>query len=268
MATLVDAVKVNLARGAQDVALFEVGRAYRASRMGEVPRTFSGETVTPDDVAALDAALGEQPRRVAGIMTGSRLVAGWDGPAEPFAWTDALAAVERVLAVTRVPVAVEAAVFAPWHPGRCAAYYLDGFGLVGVAGELHPKVLETLGLPPRTVAFELVLDPLVALSEGMLVTAEPVAPHSLAKEDFAFVVDQAVPAGALVAVVREAGGELVEDVRVFDVYAGAQVGEGKKSLALNVVMRAPDRTLTPEEVLAVRQAVVAAAARGVGAVLR
>jgi phenylalanyl-tRNA synthetase beta chain len=268
MATLVDAVKVNLARGAQDVAVFELGRAYRASRMGEVPRSFSGATITPDDVVALDAALGEQPRRVAGIMTGSRVVAGWDGPAEAFGWTDALAAVERVVGVTRVPVRVEAAVFAPWHPGRCAAYYLEDGSLLGVAGELHPKVLETLGLPPRAVAFELVLDPLVALSEGTLVEAEPVAPHPLAKEDFAFVVDASVTAGALVSCVRAAGGALVEDVRVFDVYAGAQVGEGKKSLAVNVVMRAPDRTLTPEEVLAVRESVIAAATRELGAVLR
>jgi phenylalanyl-tRNA synthetase beta chain len=268
MATLVDAVKVNLARGAQDVAVFELGRAYRASRMGEVPRSFSGATITPDDVLALDEALGEQPRRVAGIMTGSRVAAGWDGPAEPFAWTDALAAVELVVGVTGVAVSVEAAVFAPWHPGRCAAYYTPDGGLLGVAGELHPKVLEVLGLPPRTVAFELVLDPLVALSEGAIAAAVPVAPHPLAKEDFAFVVDHAVPAGALVSVVRAAGGELVEDVRVFDVYAGAQVGEGKKSLAVNVVMRAADRTLTPEEVLAVRTAVIAAAASELGAVLR
>jgi phenylalanyl-tRNA synthetase beta chain len=81
-------------------------------------------------------------------------------------------------------------------------------------------------------------------------------------------VDAGVAAGALVDVVRAAGGELVEDVRVFDVYAGAQVGEGKKSLAVNVVMRAPDRTLTPEEVLGVRTAVIAAAEREFGAVLR
>ena len=88
----------------------------------------------------------------------------------------------------------------------------------------------------------------------------------LAKEDFAFVVPESVPAAELVRVVREAGGhELVEDVRVFDVYSGPQVGEGRKSVAVNVVMRAPDRTLTAEEVLGVRQAIIAAAEREFGA---
>jgi len=268
MATLVDALRVNLARGAQDVALYEIGRAYRASRMGSIEGTYQGDSITPDVVARLDAALGEQPRRVAGLMTGAREVASWDGSAVAYEWTDALAAVERVLAVTPVEYEVRAEQFAPFHPGRCAAYFVEGVGLIGVAGELHPRVLETLGLPARTVGFELVLDPLVALSEGVIAAAVPVAAHPLAKEDFAFVVPASLAAADLVRVVREAGGDLVESARVFDVYAGAQVGEGLKSLAVNVVMRAADRTLTAEDVLAVRQAIIAAAEREFGAVLR
>ncbi len=98
--------------------------------------------------------------------------------------------------------------------------------------------------------------------------AEAVNPQVLAKEDFAFVVAAAVTAGALVACVREAGGDLVEDARVFDVYAGAQVGEGNKSLAVNVRMRAADHTLSAEEVLGVREAVIAAAESEFGAALR
>ena len=82
------------------------------------------------------------------------------------------------------------------------------------------------------------------------------------------MVPEAVAAAELVSVVRAAGGELVEDARVFDVYTGAQVGEGKKSLAVNVVMRAPDRTLSAEEVLGVRQAIIAAAEGEFGAALR
>ena len=267
LATLVDAVKVNLARGAQDIAVFEVGRAYRATGVGEVPRSLDG-AITADDVVALDAALGEQPRRVAGVFAGAREVAGWNGPARAWDWADALAGALRVAEVAGVSLEVTDEAHMPWHPGRCATLRLASGEFVGHAGELHPKVLETLGLPARTVAFELVLDPLVAASEGAIVEAVPVAAHPLAKEDFAFVVDAGVSAGALVRVVREAGGELVEDVRVFDVFTGAQVGEGRKSLAVNVVMRAADRTLTPEEVLAVRTNVIAAAERELGAVLR
>jgi phenylalanyl-tRNA synthetase beta chain len=267
MATLVDAVRVNLSRGAQDVAVYEVGRIYRQSRIGDISGTYQGQTISPDDVERLDAALGDQPRRVAGIMTGNREAADWSGPAVPYTWTDALAAVERISGVVGVPLEVTPDQFAPFHPGRCAAYYIEGVGLIGVAGELHPRVLETLGLPARTVAFELVLDPLVALSEGRIASATSVAGHPLAKEDFAFVVGAGVAAGELVKVLRGAH-ELVEDVRVFDVYAGAQVGDGRKSVAVNVVMRAADRTLSAEDVLAVRMALIAAAEAAFGAVLR
>ena len=142
-----------------------------------------------------------------------------------------------------------------------------GDELIGVAGELHPKVLETLGLPARTVAFELVLNPLVALTAGVIAAATPVAGHPLAKEDFAFVVDASVAAGDLVGALR-AGHEFVEDVRVFDVYEGPQVGEGKKSVAVNVVMRAPDRTLSAEDVLNVRETLIGVAERDLKALLR
>ena len=125
---------------------------------------------------------------------------------------------------------------------------------VGHSGESHPKVCEARGPPARAVAFEFALNALMDVSGGSIAQAVPLAASPLAKEDFAFVVDAAVPAGALVAVLREAGGELVEDVRVFDVYAGAKVGDGKNSMAVNVVMRAPDGMLTSEELLAVRQA--------------
>ncbi|MDN4479468.1 phenylalanine--tRNA ligase subunit beta [Demequina muriae] len=267
MATLVDSVKVNLARGAQDVAVYELGRAYRASRMSEIPKGFTGDTITPDDVQALDAALGEQPRRAAGIMTGHRVRAGWNGHATSWDWTDALAAVERIIGVAGVEVRVVADAVEPWHPGRCATYYL-GDNLLGVAGEMHPKVLETLGLPPRTVAFEIVLDPLIEATEGAIYAAEAVSQQVLAKEDFAFVVAEDVAAGDLVSAVRDAGGDLVESARVFDVYTGEQVGEGKKSLAVNVVMRAADHTLSADEVLGVREAIIAKAESDFGAVLR
>jgi phenylalanyl-tRNA synthetase beta chain len=267
MATLVDALRVNLSRGAQDVGIYEVGRVYMASRIGDITGTYEGDTIDPDDVARLDAALGDQPRRVGGIMTGARVPADWSGPAVPFEWSDAVAAVERVAAAVGVTLSVAPEQFAPWHPGRCAAFSVEGFGLVGVAGELHPRVLEDLGLPARTVAFELVLDPLVSASAGVIASATPVAGHPLAKEDFAFVVDASVAAGDLVAALR-AGHEFVEDVRVFDVYQGAQVGEGKKSVAVNVVMRAPDRTLSADDVLAVRTALIAVARDSVGAALR
>lgn len=271
--TLVDALKVNLSRGAQDLAIYELGRAYLRRAVGAVPATYSGDTITPDDVIALNQAIPGQVRRVAGLMTGNRIQASWNAKPEPFEWSDALAAAERVARVIGVELKVtrdipEGHSSAPYHPGRAAVYTLADGTYAGVAGELHPKVLETLGLPPRTVAFELLLDPMIAASEGAIAAAVSVSQNPLAKEDFAFVVDVGVSAVDLVAVVRAAGSELVEDVRVFDVYEGPQIGEGKKSLAVNVLMRAPDRTLTTEEVLDLRHAIIAGAAGQCGALLR
>ncbi|PKQ25756.1 MAG: phenylalanine--tRNA ligase subunit beta [Actinobacteria bacterium HGW-Actinobacteria-4] len=266
--TLVDAVKVNVGRGAQDVAIFEVGRAYKADGSGAAPRPDAFKPPTEVELKELDAALPAQPRRAAGIMAGHRVLPGWNAKGEPFEWTDAVAAALTVARVAGVEVEASAEPHMPWHPGRCATYRLADGTFVGHAGELHPKVCETLGLPKRAVAFEMVLDPLIAASEDRIVVATPVAAQPLAKEDFAFVVDASVTAASLVAVVRKAGGDLVEDVRVFDVYAGEQVGAGKKSLAVNVRMRAEDHTLEPDEVLGVRNAIVAAAAQELGAQLR
>ena len=268
LATLVDAVKVNLGRGEQDVAVYELGRAYQAKHIGNITVDPTDGQITPEEVAALNEALPGQPRRVAGIMAGNRVRAGWNGHATAWGWADALAAVERVVAAAGGAVVVTQGSRMPWHPGRAATYWLESGEFVGHAGELHPKVCERLGLPARSVAFEVVLDDLIASTDGQILAAEPVSQQVLAKEDFAFVVSADVAAGDLVRVVRAAGGSVVQDARVFDVYMGEQVGEGKKSLAVNVVMRAADHTLPADEVLAVREAIIGAAEAEFGAVLR
>ncbi len=268
MFTLFDAVKVNLGRGSQDVAVFEVGRGYLDTGTGVAGLPPVDGTVSEADVAALDAALPQQLRMVAGMMTGSRAVAGWNQTAAAWEWSDALAMVETVASACGVALTRRGDAYAPWHPGRAAVFSLPDGTPVAHAGELHPKVCETLGLPARSVCFQILLDPIIAFTDGLTVEAEPVSQQVVAKEDFAFVVAESVAASALVACVRTAGGELVDDVRVFDVYAGAQVGEGLKSVAVNVRMRAADHTLSAEEVLGVREAVVAAAQSEFGAVLR
>jgi len=242
--TLFDAVKVNLGRGSQDVAVFEVGRGYLDTGTGVAARLpLDGSSVTDVQLKELDAALPEQLRMVAGILTGSRVTGGWNGKPQAWEWSDALALVEVVA-------------------------HAAGVTLTPRAGELHPKVCETLGLPARSIAFQVLLDPIIDFTSGSLVAAEAVSQQVVAKEDFAFVVPATVTAGALVAVVRAAGGDLVEDARVFDVYEGAQVEAGHKSMAVNVRMRAADHTLSADEVLGVREAVIAAATGQLGAVLR
>ena len=268
LATLVDAVRTNVGRGAGDLAVFEIGRAYRADGTGTAPRP--GVTARPSDVELkeLDAALPSQPRHVAGVCTGARVPAGWQGPAQAFEWSDALGAALLVARTAGVDVHVRSDDAAPWHPGRCAALVLADGTVVGHAGELHPRVLGDLELPARTCAFEVDLDALVAAGAGRMVQAVAVSGQPLAKEDLAFVVDEAVPAGALVATVRAAAGELLEDAHVFDVYRGEQVGAGRKSVAVTVRLRAADRTLTAGDIAGVRAAVVAAVGTEHGGTLR
>jgi phenylalanyl-tRNA synthetase beta chain len=271
--TLVDAARVNLGRGAQDVAIFEVGRGYVSAGSSVaanhgVPNPAVDRAPLPEEIADIDASLPNQPRMVAGLMAGRRVLPGWNAKAEAFDWTDAVAAVEAVAGAAGVALTRRADAYAPWHPGRAAAFALPDGRTVAHAGELHPKVCETLGLPARTVAFQVILDPLIAASEGAVVAAAPVLTTPAAREDFAFVVNADLAASALVATVRSAAGELLEDARVFDVYAGEQVGAGKKSVAVTVTLRAADHTLSPEEVLGVRTAIIAAAEKAFGAKLR
>jgi phenylalanyl-tRNA synthetase beta chain len=166
----------------------------------------------------------------------------------------------------RLEIEVRAGRRAPWHPGRCAEILLDG-AVVGNAGELHPKVCAAFSLPPRSSAGELDLSLLLDRTPGP-VAAPTLAAYPVGKEDVALVVDQSVPAAAVEAALRDGAGELLESLRLFDVYVGDQAGAGKKSLAYSLRLRARDRTLTEEEIKACREAAVAEAARRVGAVQR
>jgi phenylalanyl-tRNA synthetase beta chain len=267
LATLLDALRRNVSRGSTDLGLFEVGLVTRPGvEATDAPRLPLAIRPSDADLDALRGAVPAQPRRLALAMTGKRVLAGWDGPGREADWTDALEAALLVARTLGLDPDVEADVHAPWHPGRCARITV-GAVLVGHAGELHPKVVAALGLPPRTCAAEVDLDVLVAASDR-IVRAAPVSTFPLAKEDVALVVGRGVPAGQVESALRAGGGDLLESVRLFDVYAGPQVGEGRKSLAFALRMRARDRTLTAGETAAVRDAAVAKAAQSCGAVLR
>lgn len=140
--------------------------------------------------------------------------------------------------------------------------------VVGHAGELHPRVLKTLGLPARTCAMELDLDALERVGDD-IPQAPGISTFPVATQDVALVVDAFVPASEVEAALREGAGELLESIRLFDVYDNAeQLGEGRKSLAYALRFRAKDRTLTVDEASAARDAAVALAGERVGAVLR
>jgi phenylalanyl-tRNA synthetase beta chain len=266
--TLVETARRNLGRGRTDLALFEIGLVTRPDGAANhaAPRLDVDRKPAPEQLAEIEAAIPRQPRRVGVLFAGSREQPGWYGPGRAADWTDAVDAALLVGRTVGLTLTVVQDDHAPWHPGRCARLEFAGVP-VGHAGELHPKVAERVGLPPRTCVAELELDLLLEASGGIR-AAEPVPTFPLAKEDVALVVDVSVPASAVEAALREGAGDLLESVRLFDVYTGPQVGEGRKSLAFALRLRAPDRTLTAAESNAARDAAVRAAVTLVGATQR
>ena len=264
---LLKALALNVSRGQDDVALFENGRVFRPKAEPlDAPIYGVTSRPTPEQIEALDAALPDQPQRVALALAGDRLKSGWWGKGRKVEWADAVESFRLVARSLNVTLEVSADHdHAPWHPGRSAAFHLDG-QLVGHAGELHPRVCKAYGVPAHTAVAEIAIDDLIAASPG--VTPAPVfSSYPVAKEDVALVVDESVTVQAVLDALAGASG-LIESVRVFDVYHGDQAGEGKKSLAFSLRLRAPDRTLNDEEIKAARDAAVAAAAEATGAVQR
>jgi phenylalanyl-tRNA synthetase beta chain len=264
---LLHALRRNIGRGSTDVAVFEVAPVFRPGKdpLPSAPRPPLDRRPTDDEIAALDAALPAQPTRVAVALTGQRELPGWWGPGRAASWADAVEAARTVARAARVHLTVRADRHAPWHPGRCAVL-LVGDRVVGHAGELHPRVIASWGLPERSSAMELDLTLLGFDAEP--VPAPTLSTFPVATQDVAVVVDASVPAAEVEAALRDGAGSLLESLRLFDVYRGAQVGEGRASLAYTLRFRAADRTLTVDEVTAAREAAVAEATRRTGAVAR
>lgn len=266
---LVIAARRNLSRGAADVGLFEVGLVFRGAGTGtsdSPPRPSVAGRPGVAEVAGLEALLPDQPRHAAGILAGDRDRAGWWAPGRAADWSDAIGIVRDLAEELGAQVEVGSGSSAPWHPGRCARIMVRG-QVIGHAGELHPRVIGDLGLPARTVAFEINLDALLAEAPDA-VQAPGFSTMPVAKEDLAVVVEAGVPAEDVRRALISGGGELLESVRLFDTYSGEQVGPGRTSLAFALRMRAPDRTLSAAEVGQVRQDALAAAEQQCGAVLR
>ncbi|GAA3103456.1 phenylalanine--tRNA ligase subunit beta [Streptosporangium carneum] len=259
----------NVGRGFGDAALFETGLVYRPS--ADAPATAPVLSVErrpqEDELALIESALPAQPLRVGVVLAGEFERSGWWGAGRAGGWADAVEAARTVAREAGVVLDVRADRHEPWHPGRCAALYA-GDVLVGHAGELHPRVVEAYGLPPRTSAMELELTRLERLAPGTAQAPAMLSAYPVATQDVALVVDGETPVGAVEAALREGAGDLLESIRLFDVYAGAQIGEGRKSLAYSLRFRAPNRTLTVEETTAARDAAVALAGERTGAQLR
>ncbi|MFD7402816.1 phenylalanine--tRNA ligase subunit beta [Streptomyces sp. NPDC059866] len=269
---LLGALRRNDGRGSHDLALFETGLVFHPREgQGVATHLPVDRRPTDEEIATLNAALPEQPRHVAVVLAGAREQAGWWGKDRPADWADAIEAARTVAREAGAELVVRKGQYGPWHPGRCAELVVVADGterVVGHAGELHPRVLKALGLPARTCATELDLDALEQVGDGTP-QAPRISTFPVATQDVALVVDQPVPHAEVEAALREGAGELLESIRLFDVYENAeQLGDGRKSLAYALRFRAADRTLTVDEASAARDAAVALAAERTGAVLR
>ena len=242
---LLRSVARNVAHRADGVALFEVARVYEPTG-GELP---------------LEAHV------LAAVFCGQRRPQEWSAAAAPWDFFAAKGLLEAALRTLGLPAPELApAEGMPFHPTRGATVSVAG-KTAGAFGELHPDVCERFDVLEGTVAFELSLAPLVdALPPRVKVEDLPKFPPLLI--DLAVVVDEPVPAAAVLEIVREAGAPEVASARPFDLYRGDQIAAGKKSLAFALEIRAGDRTLTDEEALAVRDRIVAMLGERLGAELR
>ena len=262
---LLEALSRNVSRGFVDVALFAIAQVVQPTeRTGAVQLIPTHRRPTDEEIAALDASLPHQPVHVGAVLTGLREPRGPWGPGRPVEAADAFEAVRVIARACGVDVRLRAAQYLPWHPGRCAEVLVDG-RVVGHAGQLHPAVIERAGLPKGTCAVELNLD---AVPVTEVLRAPRVSPFPAVFQDLSLVEAADMAAQAVIDAVRAGAGELLEDVALFDVYTGPQIGEDRKSLTLALRFRAADRTLTEDEASAARDAAAAAAADRVGAVLR
>jgi phenylalanyl-tRNA synthetase beta chain len=257
LASVLEIVSDNV-RFRERIALFEIGKVF-------IPRaTYSGAR------AAEEALLPDEPRRLALALTGPREVPSWQGRAdtEPMGFYDLKGIVESLLEGLHVErVEYQPVEHPSYHPGRVAEVRVNGEP-VGLLGQLHPLVCEAYGITeyPLLTA-DLDVEGLQAATR-LQHTVTSVSRYPAVLQDIAVVIDEAVPAAEVKMVIEEAGGNLLRDVRLFDLYRGKQIEAGKKSLAYSLTFQADDRTLTDKDANKIRDKIVRRLGDKFGATLR
>ena len=248
LANLAQGAQRNADHGADDVRLFEAGPVYPGDK--------------PTD----------QRMHVAAVVKAAK-GRDWQGAPAPYGAFSAKADLFAMLtALDQSPdkFQVGAPEGACWHPGRSATLRLGPKQIVATFGELHPGFLKALGVDGPVVAIELALDAL-PVAKAKPTKTRPVldkADQTPVRRDFAFVVDEKVPAGDIARLALKGDPKLVTAARIFDVYRGASIGEGKKSVAVEVTLQPRGAAMTDEQIEAVAQAIVKSVAKGTGAALR
>ena len=239
---LLEAAKRNAARGFKDIGLFEVGLQFK------------------------DTAPAGQRMVAGGIRTGEITARGYNNTSfnntaravDAFdAKADALA-VLSALGVNKCEITTDTPAW--YHPGRSGAL-MQGKNVLGYFGEIHPGLLPVFGMDTRVCAFEVFLDAIpTPRSKGKTKPALKISDYQAVERDFAFIVDAGVTSAAIIKALSGAEKQLITDIRIFDVYVGKGVDDGKKSVAVKVTLQAPDRTLSEAELTGISSAIIKAAA--------
>ncbi|MCP4423334.1 MAG: phenylalanine--tRNA ligase subunit beta [Chloroflexi bacterium] len=232
------------------IALFEVGHIYLASEDGDLPDELS---------------------RLSLVMTGPRQQTSWqdDGAVSELDFFDLKGVIEAMLADLHITgLTVEAASHPTFRPGRTAKLLLNGNQL-GLMGELHPLVVEGFDIRTERAVLAAELDMDVLLGEiPPWHHVEPVSNYPAVHEDLALVVDKSVTAAQLAEQIQRAGGFLLKNVELFDIYEGKQIAAGKKSLAYHLTFQSPSKTLTDKDTQKQRKRILKQLERQLGAKLR
>jgi phenylalanyl-tRNA synthetase beta chain len=251
-AGLCGAVSHNLRHHAEAIRLYEWGRTY-------VPDPDGGDEHRP---------VAEERLHVAGVLTGYRAGRSWTSPDAKVDFFDAKGVVEVILATLGIDRAkFSPAQLAPYHPRAAARVWLENGVTLGTVGELHPKAARALDLPAGIFLFELEVARLARVAT-LRPKYQGLTHFPAVFRDLAVVVEAQLSADEVRKVILETGGALVEDARVFDVYTGKQIPEGRKNLAFALSYRADDRTLTDAEVNQAHARIVAEVNARLGAALR
>ncbi|WP_171209028.1 MULTISPECIES: phenylalanine--tRNA ligase subunit beta [unclassified Ruegeria] len=244
---LLQAAARNQARGYADMALFEVGPVFH------------------------DGEPGDQKTQIAGLLVGRNGPKDVQGASRAVDLFDAKADAEAVLAAIGAPAKVQILRDgeAWWHPGRHGKICLGPKKVLGVFGELHPRILQAMDIKGPAMAFTIWPDEVpMPRKSGATRAALELRDLQAVERDFAFVVDEGVEALTLVNAAAGADKALIEDVRVFDEFIGGNLGEGKKSLAITVRLQPTDSTLKEKDIEAVAEKIIAKVSKATGGVLR
>ncbi len=259
---LLSTVERNFGRGNLDVPIFEFGTVF----FGEISTApiFSIERKpSVAEIEKLFASVGNQPRYLAAVATGSRV--GESGSETEWTWKSVVSLVKNLGTILGVDIAFLQQEWEPWHPGRSAAIIKDG-KVIGFVGELHPVVSKSLATTQRIVAFELDFDALIEGARVVQVKRQSNMPFI--EIDVSLIVEETVTAGDLLRLAETFDTDLIESVSLNSIYRGKPIEDGKKSITISLLLRSMDRTLRESDAVELRTRFVEAAKVKFGAFMR